>query len=197
MANIFDDIITKGVRAGQVPARTKAAREWYRQTAKGYHRVAENKLLKSDESRLTNVPKVGNMYLFLYDPKHKDTLPYYDKAPLIFVVDYADNGFYGINFHYLPLRLRAKLMDALYEVKNNSKYDDSTKLQISYKILKAASKMRYFKPCFKRYLFDHKRSQFMYIYPSEWDSAIFLPLARFEKRTAHRAHADSIKALNG
>lgn len=195
MANVFDTIITQGVRQGKIPSRTEEARRWFRETAKGTKRIAENKLLNSDKERLTNTPEIGSMYLFMYDPKHKDTLPYYDKLPLIFPIGKAEGGFYGINFHYLPLVLRAKLMDALYDIVNNDKYDTSTKIKLSYRVLKGASKYKYFKPCIKRYLIDHTRSQFMYIYPSEWDIAIFLPLARFEKRTAHRVHADSRRAI--
>lgn len=195
MSQVFDELITKGVRSGKIPARTQEARDWYRLAARGKAKVSENKLLRESKDRMTSSPKIGSMYLFMYDPKHKDTLPYYDRLPLIFPIDHAKGGFYGINFHYLPLVLRAKLMDALYDIANNNKYDETTKLKISYRVLKNLAKAKYFKPCIKHYLIDHTRSQFMYVYPSEWDIAIFLPLARFEKRTANRVHADSRRII--
>lgn len=192
---MFDDILTTGVRTGQVPARTKAAREWYRnQTKDTVRRVNERKLM-SDKSRDRSTPIVGSMYLFAYDAKHKDTLPYWDRLPLIFPVKKFKGGFHGINVHYLPPRLRARLMDALYEHTNNERYDESTKIQLNYQLLNSVSKLRYFKPCFKMYLDDHVKSNFMYIYPSEWDIALFLPLARFQKRTANRVYADSEKSI--
>lgn len=192
---MFDDIITNGVRTGQIPARTKAAREWYRnQTKDTVKRVNERKLM-SDKSRDRSTPVVGSMYLFAYDAKHKDTLPYWDRLPLIFPVKKFKGGFHGLNVHYLPPRLRARLMDALYEHTNNERYDESTKLQLNYQLLNSVSKLRYFKPCFKMYLDDHVKSNFMYIYPSEWDIALFLPLARFQKRTANRVYADSEKSI--
>lgn len=192
---LFDDIVSNGMRTGQVPARTKAAREWYRnQTKDMVKRVNERKLMSNaDRDRQDAI--IGNMYLFSYDAKHKDTLPYWDRLPLIFPFKKVKGGFYGINLHYLPPRLRARLMDALYEHTNNNRYDETTKINLSYQLLKSVSKMRYFKPCVKMYLDSHVKSNFMYIYPSEWDIAIFLPLARFQKRTANRVYADSEKSI--
>ena len=34
MAEIFDNILAAGVRKGQIPARTQAARDWFRQKAR-------------------------------------------------------------------------------------------------------------------------------------------------------------------
>jgi hypothetical protein len=39
MAGVFDEILTTGVRSGQVPSRTKNAREWYRTRAQEYGRL--------------------------------------------------------------------------------------------------------------------------------------------------------------
>ena len=196
MANYFDDIITKGMRAGQVPARTKAAREWYRdQTKDNIKRVNERKLLASEGRKKTSSVEPGSMYFFAYDAKHKQTLPYWDRFPLIFPFRVVDGGFYGINFHYLPPRLRARLMDGLYQYTNNERYDEKTKINMSYKLLNSVSKLRYFKPCVKMYLNDHVKSDFLYVHPSEWDIAIFLPAARFQKRTANRVYADSEKSI--
>lgn len=195
MPNIFDNIITQGVRAGQIPARTQQAREWYRSAARSVGAVNENQLLKSDASRMVKQVNFGSMYLFQYDPKHKDTLPYYDILPLIFPFESAAGGFYGLNVHYLPVQLRAKLMDALYATANNARYDEKTKLKINYSILKSSANLNYFKPCVKHYLNNHVKSQFMYVFPSEWDIALFLPLARFKKATAAQVQAESRRMI--
>jgi hypothetical protein len=195
MASVFDTIITQGVRAGKVPARTEEAREWYRNAGKQIKRVNENTLMRSDTDRLVNKLLPGAMYMFQYDPKYKETLPYYDRVPLIFPFKLIKGGFYGINLHYLPLTLRARLMDGLYDYTNNKRYDESTRMTLSYKLLNASANLKYFKPCIKHYLYDHVQSRFMYIYPSEWDIAIFLPTARFEKRTANYVHGQSRQAI--
>lgn len=179
MATIFDEILTKGVRAGQIPARETKAREWYRDTAQTYRRLNERQFLK-DTERLTGKPRVGSMYMYYYDAKTKDQLPYFDRFPLVFPYKILSDGFMGLNMHYLPLQYRAQLMDALYDVANNRKYDETTRLRLSYDLLNNASKFRYFKPCVKRYLTSQMQTRFLYVYPSEWDIALFLPLERFQ-----------------
>ncbi len=195
MATIFDTVLTKGVRAGQIPARTEAARTWYRNTASSYKRLDERQLMKGDVERLTNKITVGSMYMYYYDPKHKATLPYYDRFPLVFPYKKVQGGFMGINMHYLPLQLRAKLMDSLYDVANNEQFDESTRLKLNYSILDSASKFKWFKPCVKHYLTAQLRSRFLYVYPSEWDVALFLPTERFQGATKQKVWADSKKLI--
>jgi hypothetical protein len=195
VAILFDELLTKGVRAGQIPARTQAARNWYRDAARDFGSVNEKSLMRSDRNRLTANPQVGSMYMFYYDAKHKDTLPYFDRFPLIFPFKKVDGGFMGINMHYLPLQYRAKLMDSLYDLTTNERYDERTKLELSYKLLNSAGKFRYFKPCVKHYLTGQLRSRFMYIYPSEWDMALFLPLERFQGASKTKVWSDTRRAL--
>jgi hypothetical protein len=196
MAGIFDEIITTGVRSGQVPARTQAARDWYRTTAQGAGRINEKRLVNSDPGRLRVQARPGHMYMYMYDPKHKDTLPYYDRFPIIFPYHVESDRFWGINLHYLPIPYRAKLMDSLYDVANNNRFDESTKLKINYQILSSASKYKFFKPCVKQYLFTQMKSKFVYIYPSEWDIAIFLPLERFTKANKQQVWSQIRKQIS-
>ena len=191
MATIFDTVLTKGVRAGQIPARTEAARTWYRDTAQSYRRLDERALMKSDTERLTSTPMVGSMYMYYYDPKHKKTLPYYDRFPLVFPYRKVPGGFMGINLHYLPLIYRAKLMDALYDVANNDKFDETTKLKMNYSILNSSSKFKYFAPCVKHYLFNHVQSKFLRIEPKFWDAALMLPTEKFRKADIDTVWNDS------
>jgi hypothetical protein len=118
-------------------------------------------------------------------------LPYYDKFPLTVIVGPAPGGFTGLNLHYLPMVLRAKLLDALMDITSDKKYDDNTKFNLSYNTLKKASSMRYFKPCFKRYLTANVKSRFARVPASEWEIATFLPTASFEKESKTTVWADS------
>ena len=197
MAILFDEILTKGVRQGKVPAQTAKARDWYRNAAKTYGSVKDNQFFgkSSDKDRMSSRPMIGGMYMYEYMAKGRKTLPYYDRMPLIFPFKMVKGGFYGLNMHYLPLPLRAKLMDALYETTNNSKYDETTKLKINYQILSKASKFEPFKPCVKRYLTSQVQSRFMYVYPSEWDIALFLPTERFTGATKSQVWAQSKKKI--
>jgi hypothetical protein len=150
---------------------------------------------RTDSARKVSTMEYGYMYAFKYDPKMKKELPYYDTFPLIFPVRIDSDGFLGINFHYLPPVLRAKLMNALYSTLTNKKYDDSTRVKISYSILQSASKYRYFKPMLKKYLRSHVRSQFLEIQVNEWDMAIFLPTESFRKADTGRVWEESRKQL--
>lgn len=193
--NVFEDIITKANRAN-IQVGTEQARAWFRRQASSVS-VTPKKLLNAVEYRgkLNDSIGVGQMFLFNYDPKTKATLPYYDAFPLVFPIETTKDGFYGLNVHYLPPVLRAQLMDSLYSLTTNKAYDETTRLRMSYKILNSASRFQYFKPCVKRYLNSQVRSRFLYISPSEWDIALFLPLQQFNKASAGKVWADSRKAF--
>ena len=194
-ASTFDTILAKGIRQGQIPARTSSARLWYRGAADKVSTTPRN-LMQREKDRLVNNVGIGNMYAFFYDPKTKAKLPYYDRFPLIFPIKKLPDGFLGINMHYLPYQLRARLMDALYSITNNKKYDESTKLKISYDILNSASKFKLFKPTVKRYLNEKVKSRFLFINPTEWDIAIFLPVERFSKASKEVVFNASRKMIN-
>lgn len=202
MAKVFDDILLKGIRAGQVPGRTQDARQWYRDQAKALPKKNQTdrliRELRTDSNRRQDTRfLLGNMYLFAYDPKHKETLPYYDRFPLIFPINKAKGGFLGINLHYLPPPFRAKLMDELYTVMNNKAFNDTTRLTANYKILNSTTKFKAFKPCIKHYLNAQVRSKPAYINPTEWDVALFLPTQKFVGATATQVYADSRKIIRG
>ena len=196
VAYVFDRILQQGAR--DAPTRVQAARQWYRQAAQ---RTAVNptSLIRSDRERFRRVPSIGQMYMFQYDPKYKAVLPYYDRFPLVIPFEQTrrsgrtqgGDGFYGLNLHYLPLRLRAKLMDALYDTVGSG----GDQFQITYNILNRAAKLRFFRPCVKHYLFNHVKSQFFYIDPKEWDIALFLPTERFAKSNKARVHRESIARI--
>lgn len=193
-AYIFQQLAKKGKAEGiDESIRQKDTRTWFREQASKVKSVNKNRMMNDTENvkNILNMDSIGKMYMFFYDPKHKATLPYYDTFPLIFPLNFYDDGFLGINLHYLPPILRAKLMDALYNTVNNKKYDDSTKLKISYDILNSASKYRYFKPCVKRYLWDHVRSKYLNIEVRYWDAALMLPTERFQKKKKDYVFAQS------
>ncbi len=177
-----------------VQMATTNASLWLREQARGVttpidtRRVLNN--TRTTDRLVTNIT-VGRMYLFMYDPKMKQELPYYDRFPLIFPFRRVKGGFYGINMHYLPHMMRAKLMDALYTLANNQSQDDTTKLRLSYQILARASRFRFFQPCVKHYLNNHVRTRFLWIPADQWETALFLPLERFVGATKQQVWKDS------
>jgi len=195
MTDIFNKLELEAFKAGITP-RTKESIAWFRKKAQSMRNVNRSALMKDETLELGNKPIVGNMFMFFYDPKTKDTLPYYDSFPLTIIVGKSPGGFTGLNLHYLPPILRAKMLDGLVEITNNSKYDETTRFQVKYSMLQKASSLKYFKPCFKRYLTAHTRSRFAYVPPPEWEIATFLPTADFQKAGRSTVYAESRKAIS-
>ena len=77
-------------------------------------------------------------------------LPYYDRFPLVIPIEQHSDGFLGLNLHYINPKQRIILLDKLSEFANNSAYDATTKLRLSYAMLKQASKVYEKKPCLKK-----------------------------------------------
>jgi len=196
MSNLFQKLELEAFRKGINP-RTQESREWFRKRVQRLTRVSRDQLMREPEVTRRATHSYGGMFMYFYDPKHKDKLPYYDRFPLTIPVEPAKGGFRGINLHYLPPVLRAKFLDALLGITNNKKYDESTKFNLTYRLLNSSRNMRYFKPCFKHYLLDHVKSRFAEVPAPEWEIATFLPTAQWEKSSAGRIYSDSRKTVNG
>lgn len=188
----FVDLL-KTPNPGSLQTKSQAWLQTQAQTAGGS--VRTDRLMGTMADRLTTRMQYGRMYLFWYDPKLKVKLPYYDRFPLVLPIDPAENGFLGLNMHYLPYMARAKLMDALYSTLNNKNMDEKTKIKANYSILKGVRKFRYYRPCIKHYLTDHIQSRFLNIPADQWDIALFLPLERFEKATKKRVFDESMDKI--
>ena len=193
MSNLFQKLEIEAFRKGITP-RSKESMAWFRNKAQKLS-PSRRDLLRDESLTLKNRPRVGDMFMYFYDPKTKDTLPYYDRFPLTILVDRAPKGFYGLNLHYLPLDVRAKFLDALLDNLNNKRYDESTRFRLSYEMLKGAAKLRAFRPCFKRYLSSHVRSRFAKVEAPEWEIATFLPTADFEKASSTEVYRESRRKM--
>ena len=189
MANsFFEKIQLQAFRAGIKP-RTEESQDWFRDKLRNIRNINRQTLLRDSAVTRVTRPRMGDMYMFFYDPKHKETLPYYDTFPLIIMVEKAPGGFYGLNLHYLPPVLRAKLFDAL--TLTNNRYDETTRFKARYRILQSVRKLRYFKPCFKHYLTNHVESRIVKVEPPEWEIAMFMQTQRFKKSKAGAIYKDS------
>lgn len=140
----------------------------------------------------------GFFYYYVYDPKWKDELPYYDKFPFTLVLKHETDRFLGLNFHYLDYRNRAMLFDALYPLREGrpsrpTVRDIRMRIEVSYDILKMSSKYKRFRPCIKEYLISHVRTPLMKVGAKEWDIALFLPVEQFEKETKSHVWQESRK----
>lgn len=190
MSNIFDRLERQAFRAGITP-RTEESRKWFQKKASNLRSINREKLMDEDVLKTRSKQIIGGMYMFFYDPKTKDQLPYYDRFPLVIVVGPAKGGFYGINLHYLPPKLRLVFFSNLMSIQGDKRLTDSAKFSLTYQMLKKSSKLRYFEPCFKHYLNAHVESKFAEVPAPEWEIATFLPTADFRKANNYKVYYDS------
>ena len=185
------DKLKTAIKTSTAGAKARAAGDWFREKVKQagasakMKAVTPNQLLRRqpDDNIL-----LGKMFFYKYDPKFAKKLPYWDMYPLVFPFERAPGGFYGLNLHYIPPRDRAVLMDNLNQYASNNKYDKTTRLELSYRLLKRYGRAV---PCVKRYLGDRIVSQTVRIDADEWEVAIFLPVERFQKASKGEVWKDS------
>ena len=195
MSNIFQKLELAAFR-NQITPRTKESREWFMNKAKTMRGINRENLMQEDPLTRGSRRIIGSMQMFYYDPKHKETLPYYDRFPLSIIIKPAKGGFLGMNLHYLPPILRAQFLDALMDNVTSKKSDDA-KFNVTTKLLAGTSELEYYKPCIKHYLTAHVKSKFAEVKAPEWEIATFLPTAIFEKASKQKIYSDSRKKING
>jgi hypothetical protein len=190
MAYLIDRIKQSLAKEGLAP-RTRYAREWLNSKVKNLNPTPAS--LIRDRQRLRDKTFIGKMYFYYYDPKTKDSMPYYDRFPLVIPIEQYSDGFLGLNLHYIHPRQRIILLDKLSKTATNKNFDDKTKLRISYEYLKSASSAFEAMPCIKRYLFSQINSRFIEITADEWDIAALLPTETIVGASESKVYADSRK----
>lgn len=192
MASLFDTLQANAFRAG-VTARTKQSQKWFQKKIEELPMPSRKKLLTDPALDPTSRTLVGSMYMYMYDPKTKKDLPYYDRFPLTILMDIQKQGFTGLNLHYLPYNTRALFLDELMSLAP-TKVGDTTRLRnLRYDLIAGARKYKEFKPCFKQYLNSHVKSRFARVPMTDWEIAVFLPVEQFVKKSKAAIWTESLK----
>ena len=135
------------------------------------------KLILSNDMRAKPTTIVGRMFFFKYDALGKNYLPKFDRFPLVIVLERQGRNFFGINLHYLDVGARATLIKELRHFRNNTKDDETTRLQVNYSIIEGFKPIANLAhPCYKKYLFTQCQSKFIEIYADEYEKAIQIPV---------------------
>ena len=154
---------------------------WYKKkVADLSNRISAARLMR--DNKLKKAPTFNKLHFFRYDPKLKATLPYYDTFPLVMPIQSAPGGFLGINFHYLPIPLRMRLLETL----------DKRGFRGNYSKLK---NIREVKPTIKHYLRRQFVSGFLELEEDDYAPAIFMPVAQFRKASASQVWRDSRRKI--
>ena len=169
--SILDTLVDKADGA-------KKSASWYRRAVGSIaDRITARKL--TNQNKLIGRPSVGRLNLFVYDPKYKQVLPYYDIFPLVLPLETIKGGFAGINFHYLPPNQRFTLLTQLQTFNvQGGKVSSGNRFDVSYDRVKGIPLV---KNAINKYLWSHVRSSFLRIEYDEAALAVYLPVAQFRK----------------
>lgn len=175
--------------------------EWYSAQAKilkDYAGVTSARMIRqNDAHKIDDKIVPGRLYLYLYDAKHKATLPYWDRYPLVFPYRETEDrkGFYGLNMHYIPYEYRIKILDSLIYINYSNKNNDSMKLQLSWQMIANSSKLSILQPCVHMYLYSQVRSGMKRIRPIDWATAMLLPVQQFVGASNTTVWQNSLKRI--
>lgn len=174
---------------------------WFQeQTKRLGDRVSMNSLLQNNKRRTSNIMP-GKMYLYMYDAKYADSLPYYDQFPLVIPFARDAETMTGLNFHYLNYKMRFILLKNLLDFSNDKKLNEKAKLIMSWDLIKGASRYTPAKAAVHKYRFDHIQSAFLEIPATQWFTALLMPVERFVsgkdgyKHSKEYVWQDSIRRL--
>lgn len=173
------DEITKTIKYDKAAARQSLM--WFEEQARILGGRVSPQSLMANAQRRTSVLIPGKMYAMFYDPKYKETLPYYDIFPLIIPFSRDAETFTAINFHYLPTKMRFVLLKNLLDFATDKTLNEKTRLRMSWEFIGGISKYRGVNAAVKKYRYDHVASQFLEIPADQWFTAIILPTERFNQ----------------
>jgi len=185
MAGLFEKLQNES--PSELEQRSFESLEWFKDNLR-YVKVRPDQTLR--EGEVVTTLEIGRMYMYFYEAKHKNTLPYFDRFPLVIPIRKYATGFIGINLHYIAPRYRVLFLEELYEYTNNKDYDDTTRFRLTYELLKGVSRLKYYKPCLKEYLYGHIASQFSLVPSQYWEIVAMLPSQQFNVN-ANSVYADS------
>ena len=153
MASLFNTLRTELTAKGY-ESRSREAKTWFAERVKELNgRISRKTLLNDDALKVRSKPIWGHMFMFVYDPKTKDTLPYYDRFPLVIALQPAEGGFLGLNLHYLRPDVRAVFLDKLMStMSGGEQLTERSRLRVRYELLASVRRFRQFSPCLKHYL---------------------------------------------
>ena len=150
---------------------------WYRDRVRALGEVkAHRVIIEGKEDATAQVrPTFGMLNLFFYEPESAKRLPYYDIFPIVLPLGKTKKGFKGINFHYLSVPMRIKLLEILAGGLGD---DTSGTIGASYSKVKRFS---YVAPTLRQYKAKQVGSLFLKIPLEDMLVGLMLPVQVFYK----------------
>lgn len=175
------------------PDEVKKSRIWFDEQIHklSTKKITPNRVMFEEGWSMTTTVTPGKLYFYYYDPKHKETLPYYDQFPLVLPFAQTEDGFLGLNLHYLEYQPRMILFQELLRITGNMSLSNMSKIEMSWGLVKRLAKLKPAQVCVKRYLSSHVKSPFIEVKPEFWHTAMMLPVQRFVGESKEYVWKDS------
>jgi hypothetical protein len=188
--------LTQQKNAAELQSLSRESYQWLiKKIAEIRNPSAIPKSIGAEDFRKNKRFILGGLYHFYYDPKGKDDMPYYDKFPLVLALEKYNDGFLGLNLHYLPIKYRVAFLGKLMDFAVLNADNDIKRMRVTYDILNASRRFKEFRPCIKRYLHGHIKSKILAIQPDEWEVAVFLPTQVFKGAKPQEVWKESVDEI--
>jgi hypothetical protein len=112
-----------------------------------FQKVKELLKTKTKLTKKNFVP--GSLLMYFYDAKDKKQT--YDRTPLVLILKNGPRHTLGLNFHWLPIKMRLKLIQAIFRL-NKDNIAKQKPLEFRYIILKPMLKKLGYAPCIRLYI---------------------------------------------
>lgn len=129
----------------------------------------------------------GFFYTFRYEAK---TIDHYDRYPLMLALNKTPGGIFGMNFHYLPMKLRFALFESMMPLILPLPVIQLSRIYLTYKQL-SRRRLVGTKPTFKQYSYAQFKSRVVFISPLEWAVAMAYPSERFMNTSSAQVWSES------
>lgn len=137
----------------------------------------------------------GRMFAFMYSPRTRARLEYFDFTPLIITLGIHNENVLGINLHYLDVELRIALLEKLLRL-TQANFGESMPpkgvgyFRTDYPMLKSIKYVSGL-PCVRSY--DPRRmiGNPVLIPSNEWGNAVALPFENFVNASNGKIHLET------
>lgn len=142
----------------------------------------------------------GQLVFFKYKPQNEAFIKsnkYYDKYPLVLVTEVYRGGFEGVNVHYLDPVHRLAMFDVIMRKLPTIAASEEwrTRLRVDYDRLKARRQFKFFKPCYKKYLWSGMKRRPVVVPYDVWEEMMGANISRFEKARPATVFRNSYKSV--
>ena len=175
MANVYEKLFASSNYTINDLATKSSA--WFRQEAARLRKTPINtkSFIVADGGDIVKRIEIGRMYIFRYAPKYMDSLSVWDEYPLVLPFSGTPDGFIGINFHYLPYRHRAWVLDR----PTRNVGSETKRLRVSWQILNSLSRADVGSWATHRYIMSNITTPLRLVNIDDYPKAILLPIAKF------------------